>query len=515
MDLERLWKLSWAIVCLVVSASLSSATNPTRYFVLDPDLGTGDAQVMSLVDGNTIQASTTVIPLDQNQIGVIPGSELFQSAEISATGPFTMGSGVGGADLPAPEDFAGTAFVVPHFADSHTYYVLSPYADAQVTITVGMSSQTITAPQSTVVAFDAGTDNTVSGLIAADQPILVSHVAHNADGSGRRHAYPVPPAALDLWGVRSSTVLIGALQSGTSISVYASDGTTTSYTLDAGDRQEVLLGTAEPQGQGVALHIVADKPVAAVQADDGDGEEMTGFWDTAHLASHYGLPVDTQYVAVVCPEADTSITLHDGINPPETQVCWGDGLMPGKAYFGSATGGANIGGGAYLESTRSVYILYEAAAANDEHNLMGHTPSPGPSAPILDAVLSPTNDNPHAVTGVGPANNDIRLYVNGDLQTTTASMIDGGFSVRAILQDGVNTIYATAWDGTTESLPSNSLVLEYINNVPRDQSGAIAQDTVWTPGAGAPYVISANLSVANGTELILQPGVELQFANGV
>lgn len=453
IGLRRFWKLSLAVVTLVLSASLSSASNPTLYFLLNPDLGTGDAQVMSLVDGNTIQASTTVLPLDENQTGVIPSAELFQGAEISGTGPFTIGSGANGADLPAPEDFAGTAFVVPHFANSHTYYILSPYANAQVSITVGTSSQSITATQGTVVAFDAGADNTVSGLIAADQPILVSHVAHNTDGTGRRDAYPVPPAALDLWGVRSSTVLLGALQAGTSISVYASDGTSTSHILNAGDRQEILVGTAETQGQGVALHIVADQPVAAVQADDADGEEMTGFWDTAHLASHYGFPVDTQYAAVVCPEADTSVTLYDGVNPPETQICWGDGLMPGKAYFGSTASGANIVAGAYLESTKPVYVLYEAAAAEDEHNLMGHTPPPGPAAPVLDAVLSPTNDNPYLVTGVGPASHDIRLYVNGVLQATTASMSDGSFNLYAILQDGLNTLYATTWDGTIESTP--------------------------------------------------------------
>ena len=86
------------------------------------------------------------------------------------------------------------------------------------------------------------------------------------------------------------------------------------------------------------------------------------------MGVHYGIPIDAQYVAVVCPEDSTTVTLYDGANPPETLVSSG---TPGKLYFGSSTDGVNISAGAYIESDKPIYLIYEASATNDEHNLLG------------------------------------------------------------------------------------------------------------------------------------------------
>jgi len=58
--------------------------------------------------------------------------------------------------------------------------------------------------------------------------------------------------------------------------------------------------------------------------------------------------------------------------------------------------------------------------------------------------------------------------------------------------------------------------LEYVNAIPRTQSGVIAQDAVWTSGStGEPYVIASDLTVPAGVTLTLQPGATLKFDNGV
>lgn len=138
----------------------------------------------------------------------------------------------------------------------------------------------------------------------------------------------------------------------------------------------------------------------------------------------------------------------------------------------------------------------------------------GPDSPALDAVTSPTNDNPYIISGSGEANTEIRLYVNGNLVESAASGIDGSFSFSVALFDGVNLIHATAFDGSIESEPSEIVSVEYQNNISKTQGGSISQDTVWTPGDGSPYVITDNLIINSGARFTLQPGVELRFSSG-
>ncbi|MDH5648496.1 MAG: right-handed parallel beta-helix repeat-containing protein [Gammaproteobacteria bacterium] len=138
----------------------------------------------------------------------------------------------------------------------------------------------------------------------------------------------------------------------------------------------------------------------------------------------------------------------------------------------------------------------------------------GPDAPVLDVVTSPTNFNPQLITGSAAPGDTVTLYVNGTLQNTvTANASDGSFSFSAVLDDGINTLYTTAVQAGEVSVPSNTLSVEYINNIPRNQAGTvIATDTVWTAGnTPTPYTIASHLTIAQGATLTLQPGVEIRF----
>ncbi len=92
------------------------------------------------------------------------------------------------------------------------------------------------------------------------------------------------------------------------------------------------------------------------------------------LVNRYELSLDTQYVAVVCPEP-TDITSYS-TNGNQTQACNGDSLNPGKVYFGQPSSGVHIPAEAYLEATAPVYLYHEVAASNDEHHLLGTTEAP-------------------------------------------------------------------------------------------------------------------------------------------
>ena len=55
----------------------------------------------------------------------------------------------------------------------------------------------------------------------------------------------------------------------------------------------------------------------------------------------------------------------------ETQTCSASGNDPGKVCFGPSTSSANISAGWHLNSSAPVYVMYEAATSEDEHNLSG------------------------------------------------------------------------------------------------------------------------------------------------
>ena len=136
---------------------------------------------------------------------------------------------------------------------------------------------------------------------------------------------------------------------------------------------QLLIGGGARQGEGVALRIRADKPIAALQAADSDGIEATAFWDPIYSGRRYGLPIDTQYAAVVCQQA-SDISLYDAAGAVlGVQSCVpGASGQPGKAYFGSASSGVNIPAGSYFIGSTPFYLMFEASGSNDEKNILGH-----------------------------------------------------------------------------------------------------------------------------------------------
>ena len=135
--------------------------------------------------------------------------------------------------------------------------------------------------------------------------------------------------------------------------------------------------------------------------------------------------------------------------------------------------------------------------------------------PVLDFPPNPTHDNPHDVTGFAAPGDLVRLFVNGEEQgSDTADPTDGSFTIPAILLDGANAAYAVADVGGQTSDPSNTITLNYENNLSRTPPGPIGidTDTVWTPGTpNEPYVIDGDLTVDPGVLFVLQPGTELKF----
>jgi hypothetical protein len=160
------------------------------------------------------------------------------------------------------------------------------------------------------------------------------------------------------------------LEDNTRVTAYTSSGRSQALRLGRGEVADLSLKGTAKQGADDAVHLVADKPITAAAYADGDGAEATVYFERLHLGRHFGIPVDTQYLRIVCPEPATQVTLSDA-GVPDTRVCDGDGIYPGKVAFGSPTNGLHIGAGAILDADKPVYVIYETGTSNDEHNLLG------------------------------------------------------------------------------------------------------------------------------------------------
>ena len=351
-----------------------SPSSENSYIMLNPRMTS--ASVMSLSDNNWIIAGDTTLNLDLYERGSLTpstGVVLTPGMVISGTGPFDLGSLTSATDTPAHVSMLGTEFVLPHIRNSyrHMYYMVSPNGAANVEINIAGDVYQHSLPQGEMVTFDAGERNAISAVITSDNPILVSHRA-DLEGNQFADANPVPPAAQELWGIHSGAY-IGAVEDNTHISIYASNGTSRNLILNAGAIANVApTGASTGQGRGDAIHIVANKSIGAVQFADGDGGDQTAFYPTSLLHKRFGLPKDSQYIAIACPESGTNVTLYRPNMQPETLSCNANGNFPGKAYFGRSDANVvTIPQGSYLESNEAIHVIYEVSGSEDEHNLVG------------------------------------------------------------------------------------------------------------------------------------------------
>lgn len=139
----------------------------------------------------------------------------------------------------------------------------------------------------------------------------------------------------------------------------------------------------------------------------------------------------------------------------------------------------------------------------------------GPIAPQITTASGATSANPTQVKGYASPGDTVRLTINGTAQWfSVVAASDGSFQLDAALYDGSNTVQATATRNGLTSPPSASITLTYTNGIDHtvNMSGELNPTTsaVWTPGSGV-YTIQGTLTVKEGTYLVLQPGVQLQF----
>uniref|UniRef100_UPI0018DCB298 hypothetical protein n=1 Tax=sulfur-oxidizing endosymbiont of Gigantopelta aegis TaxID=2794934 RepID=UPI0018DCB298 len=341
--------------------------------LLNPNQVTGNLKAMALNDNTYITGANYVRPA-KFEVVDIDNTKIKQGSVLNSNSVVSFANDADGTDMPVADFFAGYEFVIPHFRYRHEYYVYSPYGDAEVMVTTDVS-KSYTIARGKMLTIKGGDKNTLSAIIRSDLPVMISHAAQYYSGY-LADTYTVPPASKEIFGIFSRLVIIGALEDNTSITIYASDGSEKSIVLNAGGRyMHSGNGSLLQQGKGSALRLVADKPIAAIQGADRDGIEATAFFGIEYFARTFGLPINSQYLAVACKQ-QAKIDLYDTSGViVDSQTCTptitATGLLPGKAYFGSADNGSNLDAGQYIQSDQPVYVILESAETNDEKNLLG------------------------------------------------------------------------------------------------------------------------------------------------
>ncbi len=296
----------------------------------------------------------------------------------SVLGPISGHAIADGYDALAPISWAGTTFAVPTARATQRFSFYAPFADATVSIYNGGAAvpyASFVVPAGTQYTHGAGdVTGTNTAIVESTAPVLLTHVTTNG-----RDAVVVPPATgAAAYGVHSRNLRAGFVADGTTLTVRRSDGTTQSYAHDRGETRAVGGGGSQGGGTDDGFEVSAGAAIGALQQADGDGNESTMFVPGTELGSEYWLPTDSEYVAVVCPDAGAGfpVTITPPAGPPRALTCVGPGLaQPTFPGWGKDTADLSVTAGrgirVHSPGGEPFAAIYERRPDDGETMLLG------------------------------------------------------------------------------------------------------------------------------------------------
>ena len=345
------------------------ATPVPALWVIDDLSPTAPIAVAALDDATRVVAGATDRTLAGGEVLRLAAGEVPAGGTIAVGGPVGAAATGDGGDAPAPAAMAAALLVGIAPRDNDRFCVAAPFRDASVEIrdgTAAVATAALAAGETRCLDADVTTGH--AAVLVADAPILAYHYSRNLPAATPYDGYNMLAPAVELLGANTGTGSVAAAEA-TTVRVTLSDGTSTTLSLPAGGTA-TLPGNGT-QGGGLAVRLVADRPIAAGAYADGDGGEAVPFFPLSLLGRRFVIPLPAQYLLVAADRPGTECVLYapDGTEAGRQR---GDTLaapVPARLFFGDAASGAPIAAGSELVCDGPVWAVFEDGTTQDEKTL--------------------------------------------------------------------------------------------------------------------------------------------------
>lgn len=336
------------------------------YPVLDY-YATGGIDITSLFDDNSVFVGSSTYSLDKRENVSISSAIVDVNTSIGLKYPSQV-EGIGNsADMIVPVSWAGKEFYYSGFrGGTDTICMLSPWGTANVEIFNDSASLYTGTVDMGGDCVSLGIDTTASFGLLSDIPILASY-----RGGGNDVFAMYPATEEDIYGIPSNSLYLGTGSSGANITVFESDGTTSSSDLSS--YQIYSAGGNGADGASPAFRITSTDPIGAIQQADTDGSESTVFVPEKEFGTIFGSLNDMQYVVALSRYSDANCSLYDSLGNLNVSIPIGSGGGNGLYTYSVDVGNDvfYIDGPWTFECEKPVWLYYEKDSPDtDETNLM-------------------------------------------------------------------------------------------------------------------------------------------------
>jgi len=347
-----------------ISRTFSYSEPRTVGYIVSGRLASDDVQIMSLSEGNTIEANGNSLNLDLQQTGSFSGAILTQGTAIKAKSLFQLDSNLDTTDTLSPISWAGTEFYYYSHRGTNQFAIVSPFGTANVSIYDFGSKVWNGNVDANGIVIDQDITNKNVVRISSDIPILVQHYS-SSESYDSLIFYPATSEYL--YGIPSNYLQIGSGPNGAQVN----------WTTSSGEIGGQLLGVNEGYSQGnlgqsgsaPAYRIRGNLPINVNQLADHDGTEGTTFLPYRELGVLFGSGKSIEYIAVAAPEPSTTCTVYDNVSNIVSTQTGGTRTDVNKIGFGTGDDNTFIGGGWRMECDKPVYAYFEEDGKGDETNL--------------------------------------------------------------------------------------------------------------------------------------------------
>jgi len=352
------------------------------FYVVDSIADDNILDVISFVDNNQVSANGANTSFDKGDIITLP-SGVRPTSMMSVKGPIHANFNENTTDSIIPISYSGKLFVYNVGRNNDVFSFYAPFETASVQIQESSSTgyttlQTVSVPAGKSLRIAQDITNNRAFKIISTKDILVFHSNNTSDSKilypthlAKEQDTSVYSTQYELYGIGSNTMRLAAANNNTNITIYKSDGTSSTTTLNTSNNFVYSESGGGSQGNSMGYHIIADGPIGATSYADGDGGETTTFISQKEFSKTYALSSPTQYISIVTRDASVTCRVYDAAGteittgtmdniPPQTS---GTNTMPypNRIHIGGddTSDPAYFDAGYHMQCDEPVYAYFE------------------------------------------------------------------------------------------------------------------------------------------------------------